>query len=573
MRSYLNSVDVGFSRVSSVDGTNSAFRDTRSALQWKGSIVEAMDLRVRPSNLKYRAVFAVCQFHPRGFQMRIISTGLLLIVVSTPVAAQTNESLLQSRNEFLQRQQAFAEELNALADQLERQGLTNAANEVREAVPDEEAPRLQFQSLPRERLKRLPPAGTPEGAWQHRLRFLKHKEADELYAYSQAVMKENHVSLAYRIVREVARLNPDHEAARNLLGYLSHEGEWLTPFEADKQRKREIWDDRFGWIPEQELPRYEQGLRKYNGRWIPAEHEAELRRDFRNAWEIRTEHWLVKTNHSLERGVEIAEKLEDYYSFFISEFPGLFNTRAQMKKLFAVGANARPRMNQNPFVVHYYKSKDEYVIHLQRQIPIIGSTNGIYLQDSETSYFFHRPGDSDDSTLYHEATHQILWENRPSKREIAESNHFWVIEGFACYMESYRNDDGVISLGDPYFIRFDNARARLIADRFYLPLASMVELGMKQYQAQEALPLLYSQASGMVHFFLHADKGRYRDSFLEYLAGIYSSRQKNGRDIPSLEKLTGLSFHELDKEYILYMKRQAEEIVDSEQQTGEPREP
>ena len=34
--------------------------------------------------------------------------------------------------------------------------------------------------------------------------------------------------------------------------------------------------------------------------------EAEIRRDFRHAWEIRTEHFLVKTNHSLERGVEIA---------------------------------------------------------------------------------------------------------------------------------------------------------------------------------------------------------------------------------------------------------------------------
>ena len=433
-------------------------------------------------------------------------------------------------------------------------------------VPDPGAARLEFQSLPRERLKKLPPATTPEGAWRHRLRYLKNKEADDLYKFSQKVMKEDHISFAYRIIREAARLNPDHETARTLLGYIAHEGEWLTPFEADKKKKDEVWDDRFGWVLEKDLPRYEQGLRKYNGRWIPAEHDAELRRDFRNAWEIRTEHWLVKTNHSLERGVEIAGKLEDYYSFFISEFPGLFNSRAQMKQLFAVGTNARPRINQNPFVVHYYKTKDDYVAQLQRQVPIINATNGIYLQDTETSYFFYRPQDTNESTLYHEATHQILWESRRYKRDVAESNHFWVIEGFACYMESYQKQAGTITLGDPDFIRFDNARARLIADGIYFAMAGVVELGMKEFQAQQNLPILYSQASGMVHFFLHADNGKYRDSFLEYISGIYASRLKSGKDIPSLEKLTGVSFHELDQEYILYIKRQAEEIVFAERQ-------
>lgn len=497
--------------------------------------------------------------------MRALFLALILPVLLTEASAQTNESLERSRADFVERQEAFAEELTSLADQLDRQGLADAAAQVRRDIPDAGAARLQFQSLPRERRAKLPPATSPEGAWRHRLRYLKEQEANNLYKFSQTVMQEGHISFAYQIIREAARLNPDHEAARTLLGYLAHDGEWLTPFEADKKKKNEIWDDRFGWIAEADLPRYEQGLRKYKGRWIPSEHDNELRQDFRNAWEIRTEHWLIKTNHSLERGVEIAGKLEEFYSFFISEFPGLFNSRAQMKKLFAVGTNARPRINQNPFVVHYYKTKEDYVAQLQRQVPIIGVTNGIYLQDDETSYFFHRPEATDESTLYHEATHQILWESRSYKRDIAESNHFWVIEGFACYMESYQRETGLITLGDPRFIRFDNARARLIADRFYLPLASLCELGMKEYQAQQSLPLLYSQASGMVHFFLHAADGKYRDSFLEYISGIYASRRKS--DIPSLEKLTGLSFHELDVEYLLYMKRQAEEIVFAEQQS------
>src|SRR3972149_3983335 len=99
------------------------------------------------------------------------------------------------------------------------------------------------------------------------------------------------------------------------------------------QREKYVWHDKFGWLLASQVKEYEAGKRYYR-RWMSAEQEAEIRRDFKQAWEVRTEHYLVKTNHSLERGVEIAKLLETYHDFFIQTFAAFFTTPEQMQKLF-----------------------------------------------------------------------------------------------------------------------------------------------------------------------------------------------------------------------------------------------
>lgn len=474
--------------------------------------------------------------------------------------APTERSLELYRGKFLALQESFRGQLEEYAAELEKARLPEGAKAVRELLGAEsDTDPNSFQPLPRKvRAKITPGLPQAERIWRLKFRHLREQQAQELYDLSRQVMQADQASLSYEIVREVARLNPDHLAARSLLGFVRDGDEWLTPFERLKRRHNEIWDDRFGWIPEADLPRYEKGERPYHRRWISAAQDREIHRDFKNAWEVRTEHFLVKTNHSLESGAEIARKLEDFYQYFIGAFPGLFNSRAQMKKLFSSGSSAvEPRVIRDPFEVHYFATKEEYVVRLKPRIPLIAITNGLYHHGDRVSYFFHRDGADLDPTLYHEATHQILFESRSSRREIAKSRDFWAVEGFACYMESYRVADGKVSLGDPWFIRFDNARARLIADRYYRRLEQFVSWGQDEYQKQEELPQNYSQASGLVHFFLHADDGKYRDAFIEYLAGIYASRRNNDSDVPPLDELTGLTYAQLDEEYIRYIDQQA----------------
>lgn len=476
--------------------------------------------------------------------------------------APTERSLELYRGKFAASQEAFREQLEKYAAELEQAQQPEGVKAVRELLAVEtDADPLSLQPLPRKVRPVIAP-GLPEAerTWRLKFRYLREQQAQALYDLSRQVMQADLASLSYEIVREAARLNSDHIAARRLLGFVRDGDEWLTPFEHLKRQHHEIWDDRFGWIPKADLAKYEKGERLYKRRWITAAQDRELHRNFKNAWEIRTEHFLVKTNYSLEGGVEIARKLEDYYHFFIQAFPGLFNSRAQMKKLFSSGSSAvPPRPNRDPFVVYYFATKEEYVTRLKPRIPLIAITNGLYHNGDRVSYFFHRDVGDLDPTLYHEATHQILFESRNSRREIAKARDFWAVEGFACYMESYRVADGKVSLGDPWFIRFDNARARLIADRYYRRLEQFVSWGQDEYQRQpqEELPQNYSQGAGLTHFFLHAEDGKYRDAFIEYLAGIYASRRSNDSDVPPLDKLTGLSYAQLDEAYIRYIDKQA----------------
>ncbi len=477
-------------------------------------------------------------------------------------SAQTDRGLELYRRKFTEQRDAFRRQLEDYAAQLEASGHDDGVRAIRELLAPADNPNeLQVLPNPPRVMQAEIPAGLPEAerAWRLRLRFLRQQQAVALYDLSRTAMQSDHASLAYELLHEVIHLDSDHAAARRLLGYVTWEGEWLTPFEKTKRQKKELWDDRFGWIPESELPRYEQGQRKFRNRWIDAAQEAQFRRAFDNAWEIRTEHFLVKTNHSLERGAEVARKLEEFHQFILRAFPGLFNSREQMRKLYSATAT-QATLAKNAMTVHVYRDRNEYVSTLQSRIPIIARTNGLYLQKDRVSYFFH-DDQNDDSTLYHEATHQILFEGRAGRRDIAQAKHFWVVEGLACYMESFRIDDGRVSLGDPWFIRFDNARSRLILDKYYRPLDLFSSWGATAFQQQPELPLNYSQASGLTHFFLHAEQGKYRDAFIEHVAGIYTSRANDDGDVPTLDRLTGRGYGELDKDYVLYIQRQARELA------------
>ena len=191
---------------------------------------------------------------------------------------------------------------------------------------------------------------------------------------------------------EVVRQNPDHAAARKILGYKLRGKEWVTPFAAEQLEKGYVWDEAFGWLLKDRLAKYKAGKRWCNGRWMSAAQEAEICRDFRHAWQIRTDHYLVKTNYSLERGVEIAKKLEQFHDFFMQTFAAFFSTPDQMVKLFQTnGFELEPAKPQPPYRVDYFRSREEYVRRLIKKVPQIGMTNGLYFTADRVAYFYYDP--------------------------------------------------------------------------------------------------------------------------------------------------------------------------------------
>ncbi len=504
--------------------------------------------------------------HRSGFPA---ATASLLAVCSLAPAASAQGVRLRGVELLHQQhhdaQVQFAADMTELAGFCDGHGYAEDAARIRQlAVPVGEQT-LNVDSLPEKTLPDLPVDLPPaEREWRAKLRKLQIDYAQELFLLSQRAIKEGHPSEAFELIREVAFHNPDHPRARALLGYVRHDDGWTTPFAREKLKRGHVWTDRFGWVLSTQLARYENGERFYNAKWMSAEKEAAIRSDFRYGWEVLTEHFEIHTNHSLERGVELGVALEDYHRFFVREFAGFFNTPQQMKALFD-GGSADVRGNGKRYQIHYYRSRDEYVRRLKAKQPNIEVTNGLYLPADRVAYFYDDPANADGNlaTMFHEVTHQLLGESAPSIRDVASDANFWLVEGLACYMESFRREGGRLSVGDPQHIRMQWARVRVLDENFFVPLPQFTALGMRQFQYVEDKPTLqryYSQASGMAHFFMHYRDGVYRDALIAHLSQVYSPNPRIRDRVQGLDVLTGVSYSELEAQYKQYLAAQREKL-------------
>ena len=142
-------------------------------------------------------------------------------------------------------------------------------------------------------------------------------------------------------------------------------------------------------------------------------------------------------------------------------------------------------------------------------------------------------------------------------REVATQAHFWIIEGIACYLESFKPGEGSLSLGDPNHARIDAARYRFLKEGYYVPLGQFAAMGLNQFQNLpiDEMQRNYSQAAGMAHFFMHYDGGRYRDALIEHLAQLYNGAGPTRRQAQNLAELTGVAYTQLDKQYGEYMRK------------------
>lgn len=480
----------------------------------------------------------------------------LMLGISNQGFAQTSRALEIYQKQYEQLQSDFQDELKQLAQSCQQEQQLDGVQAVNQLLKELQEFDPQSNSLPRSLRAEIPlslPAG--ERAWRLKLRNLQEAQANDLFVFSRKVLYAGFPSYAYDLILETAFLNPDHRSVRLILGYVRNGNEWATPFEKEMHNRKHQWHEKYGWLPATHIARYEKGERYVNGRWKSAAQEAEIRRDFRNAWEIKTEHFLIKTNHSLETGVKLATEMEYFYRQFHQIFAGFFHTPEQLKKLFQGARNPFQRRNNNQHVMHYYSTREEYLQRLQKEIPQIAVTHGIYLFGDRISHFYHRPdAEGDLGTLYHEATHQLFYEtgSHRGSRQVGEKNHFWAIEGIACYMESFEKKGDVFRAGNPNHLRFSAARYRLLNDHYYVPLETFASMGRYAFQNDPNISTNYSQASGLSHFFMHAKGREYRDAFINQMAQLYSVNSRIRNNAQTLEELTGVSYSELDRQYKAY---------------------
>ena len=440
---------------------------------------------------------------------------------------------------------SYREELAELADWCDQQALGEQAAKTRGWLQRRDPTKIYVAVLPTEVGLPKPPPEAPQNVveWDKRFTRLRYQQAHAQYELARRAVRKGRASLAFDLVLGALRENPDHEAIRRLFGYQEFQGRWRTLYEVRKLRAGQVWHEKFGWLPRAHVTRYDEGQRYYKGRWITAEEDAQLHRDILSGWDVETEHYTIRTNHSIEAGVELGVKLERLYRVWKQLFVRYFASEAQVAALFAGPSRGR-RIQLPRHAVVYFRDRENYIQSLRPAFANIGISTGVYVDGTRRAYFF-ADEDSDARTLRHEATHQLFHESRPVHPDVPRKANFWIIEGIAMYMESLHEEDGFHVLGGFDDLRMQAARSRLLDDDFYVPLAEFVTYDMEDFKSDKRFATLYSQAAGLTHFLVCYQGGRYRDALMAYLVAVYSSRA----DSSTLAQLTGTTYSELDGQY------------------------
>ncbi|MFM7924678.1 MAG: hypothetical protein ACKPJJ_31020, partial [Planctomycetaceae bacterium] len=133
-------------------------------------------------------------------------------------------------------------DLTALEGWCREQGMSDAGQELQELgqsllaeTESPELPRLVVPSV-------ADGLTANEHVWRQRLQKLREERAGEIYTLARSALRAGFPSLAFAMIADVVRLNPDHKFARSVLGQelfndparrddRGYAGEWVSPFE------------------------------------------------------------------------------------------------------------------------------------------------------------------------------------------------------------------------------------------------------------------------------------------------------------------------------------------------------
>jgi hypothetical protein len=370
-------------------------------------------------------------------------------------------------------------------------------------------------------------------------------KSKELAALALEAAHLGEAALALRLATEAVHWDGDNAQARQWLGYEKRGDKWLTPFQLRMHEKRLDWHPRYGWIEPADLPRYEAGERKMGRRWVTAEIDAAQHQTITRGWQVRTDHFVVTTNHSLEAGAALAGELEGLYQIWQQLFADFHISATELKNRFEEGQT--PGVQSRPFKVIYHRSRDQYITELVDRQPRIGETLGIYFDQYREAHFYFVAAGDNRPTLYHEGVHQLFQESTRAVKSPGARDNFWVLEGAALYFETLRRQDDpeqgpYYTIGQRDAGRLPVAIERLTKDNYYIPLATLVTLGQRDLQQRDDLPRLYGQATGVATYFMATPERR--KVFVDYLKTFYAGKT----DATTLSTLAGKTYPDLDAE-------------------------
>ena len=144
--------------------------------------------------------------------------------------------------------------------------------------------------------------------------------------------------------------------------------------------------------------------------------------------------------------------------------------------------------------VYYFGSKDEFVEYLSpTEGPDIAGSLGFYHPPKSghgrvPAYFFRDPAGQIPvtATLYHEVSHQLLFETAGPNAYTKNVGNYWVFEGLGTYFETVSpQPDGSLEVGGLVGIRIEEALKSLVDQGRSIPLAEFVELDENAFMQED----------------------------------------------------------------------------------------
>lgn len=350
-----------------------------------------------------------------------------------------------------------------------------------------------------------------------------------------------------RFLAATLRDDPEHERARAALGWVRRGDAWVWPEAAVRLDRKSEHDPAYGWLPAGRLARYRAGERYDRGRWIPAAEDAARTLTVDRGRRFESDHWEILSAAPLESAAALAARLEETFLVWLQIFGTFAVEPADLEKRVRSRGRIMPR---DACAAVLCADREQYDAELGRLEPLAPRTDGLYWAPTRTTWFFATPPGDAAAIIHHEATHQLFLESAPTgpRRQplpAGERSGFWAIEAVACHMESIRPTPFGWTVGGRDAGRVPAARARLVEEGEHVPLADLMPLGRKAFQADDRLPAMYDEVAGLADFFMNGRGGRYREAFLEYVARVYAAIDEPD----TLPRLCRRSAAELDAEY------------------------
>jgi hypothetical protein len=261
---------------------------------------------------------------------------------------------------------------------------------------------------------------------------------------------------------------------------------------------------------------------------FPFANLGEAHKEWKDPWAFGSTHYNVRTNLDLRHSIDMVLELECFYRIFFDVFgPEL--------KLYDV---------VDPMNAEVHADKQSF--------PAQVSYRDAYFDAPTNTLFVNAANGLDRRVLFHEATHEILFNTAVRTKGSRGEIPGWLHEGLAEYMAWCMQG----SDGHPAFVAGAIAPGhfRIQADaRTPFDLARVLNFSSGDFMASSLSDLKYAEAYTLVHFLMHGDGGRHRQGFLDFVRGAYKGQASSTHFRDAL----GGHERELEAAWVTYVKQTA----------------